>query len=280
MLVLSYCYINAQDKPAYRLYRSNGKKVTWKRLLREAAAADVVLFGELHNNAIAHWLELELTKDLYLTLKHTGVKFVLGAEMLESDNQDVLNQYLKGGMKQKAFDSLARLWPNYKTDYAPLVNFARDSGLYFVASNIPRKYASLVFKRDLASLDSLLPEEKKWIAPLPIPYDSSLECYADMLTMMGGHGGSSLPKAQAVKDATMAWFICQSLSDNTKVLHFNGSYHSDRHQGIGWYLKKYRPNLKILTISVVTVSDPEQKNFDPKTADFVIEADEDVTETY
>jgi hypothetical protein len=32
------------------------------------------------------------------------------------------------------------------------------------------------------------------------------------------------------------------------VIHFNGSYNSDHHQGIEWYLKKSNPNLKIFTI--------------------------------
>jgi len=32
------------------------------------------------------------------------------------------------------------------------------------------------------------------------------------------------------------------------MIHFNGSYHSDHHQGIEWYLKKAQPGLKVLTI--------------------------------
>lgn len=284
LFVVCLVYLNligvGQDKPAYRLYREDGKKVTWKSLLKATEGADVVLFGELHNNAIAHWLELELTKDLYSMAKRRGQKLVLGAEMLESDNQSALNQYLSGTIKQKGLDTLARLWPNYKTDYAPLVNFARDSSVPFIATNIPRKYATLVFKRDFAVLDSLSASEKEWLAPLPILYDSSLACYADMRAMMGDHGGSTLPKAQAIKDATMAWFIHRQLATGTRLLHFNGSYHSDRYLGIGWYLRKYHPGVKVVTISVVTRTDPEKRNFEAATADFVIQVDEDMTETY
>ncbi|RYF85783.1 MAG: hypothetical protein EOO03_12780 [Chitinophagaceae bacterium] len=65
-------------------------------------------------------VQLEVTKDI------GDVKpLVLGAEMLEADNQEVLNQYLAGGLSEKGLDSSARLWKNHPTDYAPLVNYAK-----------------------------------------------------------------------------------------------------------------------------------------------------------
>ena len=73
-------------------------------------------------------------------------------------------------------------------------------------TNVHRRYASQVYRKDFTALDSLHTEEKSWIAPLPIAYDANLKPYQDMLSMMGGHGGSTLPKAQALKDATMAYF--------------------------------------------------------------------------
>ena len=47
------------DRPAYRLYDTKLKSTTYAKLLRQAADADVVLFGELHNNPICHWFELQ-----------------------------------------------------------------------------------------------------------------------------------------------------------------------------------------------------------------------------
>ena len=52
------------DKPAYRLFDQNGKSASYKDLIKEASEADIVFFGELHDNPICHWLELQLTKDL------------------------------------------------------------------------------------------------------------------------------------------------------------------------------------------------------------------------
>lgn len=268
--------IFAQSKPAYQLYQANGKKVSYKKMIRSISKADVVLFGELHNNAIAHWLQVEVTKDLA-----AEQLLVLGAEMMETDNQAPLDLYLADSIDYKALDTLARLWPNYKTDYAPLVDWARQNNRPFIATNIPRRYARLVHRHDFAALDTLPESEKQWIAPLPIPFDISLPQYQKILEMMGDHGSPELVKAQAIKDATMAHRIVQNLQDNVLFLHFNGAFHSDFYEGIVWYLSQYSPALSVATISTVTQSN--LKTLDPAyhgKADFVICVDEDVTTTY
>ena len=244
-LALIVCFgISAQDKKAYQIFDKNGKKVTYGKLLKAAEKAQVVLFGEYHNNSVVHWLQLELTKDLA-----EKKPLVLGAEMLEADNQKQLNQYLKGEINQKQLDTTARLWPNYKTDYKPLVDFAKEKNLPFIATNIPRRYASMVSKKGFEALETLTAEEKTWIAPLPIAYDENLPGYVNMMKMMGDHASPNMPKAQASKDATMAYFIRKNLKDNSIFIHYNGSYHSDNFEGIHWYLKNALPNLQTITIA-------------------------------
>ncbi|MFN3907693.1 MAG: ChaN family lipoprotein [Flavobacterium sp.] len=266
----------SQELKNFHWFDANGKKTTTEKLIKEALKAEVVLFGEYHNNPICHWLQLKLTQSL-----HAKTQLVLGAEMLEADNQKVLNDYLNGTINQKGLDTLARLWSNYKTDYKPLVDFAKEKQLPFVATNIPRRYASMVFKNDFASLDILAVEEKSWIAPLPIPFDIQLPGYQNMLQMMGGHAGEKMPKAQAIKDATMAHFILQNLPAKGVFLHFNGTYHSDNYEGISWYLQQYRKGTKILTIATVEQSQLKQLEKEHlKKADFILVIDQDMTKTY
>ncbi|WP_414655475.1 ChaN family lipoprotein [Flavobacterium sp.] len=267
--------VMAQNKMPYQFFDKNGKKISYKKVLKTAANAEVVLFGEYHDNSVVHWLQLEFTKDLaerkYL---------VLGAEMIEADNQKQLNQYLKGEIDQKAFDTLARLWPNYKTDYKPLVDFAKEKNIPFIASNIPRRFASLVFKNGFEALEKLTDEEKSWVAPLPIAYDPTMPGYVKMVQEMGGHGGGNMPKAQAVKDATMAYFILKNLKENSVFIHYNGTYHSDNFEGIYWYLKRANAKLKILTIATVSqndISKLEKEHYNK--ADLILVVDEDVTKT-
>jgi uncharacterized iron-regulated protein len=272
--------INAQDKPAYRLYNSKGKKTSYKKLLKEAKKADVVLFGEFHNNPISHWLQLEFTKDM-----NKNRNLVLGFEMIERDNQKELNDYLKGTINQKAFDTLARLWNNYKTDYKPLVDFAKKKKIKVCACNIPRRYANKVFKGGFEALDSLPANEKEWIAPLPVPYDAELPGYVAMTNMehmnhMPQKMKENMPKAQAIKDATMAHFIIKNLKKKKLMIHYNGAYHSNNFEGIVWYLKKYNPELKILTITTESVKNVKKFQQDLAKAHFIIQVDEDMTTTY
>ena len=204
----------AQDKKAYVFFDKNGKRTSYKKLLRKSEKADIVLFGEYHNNPIAHWLELELLKDL-----QPKRLLILGAEMLERDNQEALDRYLQGAIDQKGLDTLARLWKNYKTDYKPLVDFAKKHQLPFVATNIPRQYANLVYKKGIQALDTLASTEKQWIVRLPFAYDGSLSQYEKM-KKMSGHNTENLPMAQAIKDATMAESILAHLKPNSLFCPF------------------------------------------------------------
>ncbi len=167
-------------------------------MFKQALDADIILFGELHNNPICHWLQLELSKDIFT---EKGSQVVFGAEMFERDGQLILDEYTQGVISTSSFESQARLWPNYETDYKPLVEFAEENSIPFIAINVPRRYASVVFKKGFEGLDSLDKHAKMFFAPLPIPYDPELPGYQAMLEMgggMGGHGSNNFPKALAI----------------------------------------------------------------------------------
>ena len=105
-----------------------------------------------------------------------------------------------------------------------------------------------------------------------------------MLENMGeeaqSHITENLPKAQAIKDATMAWSILSHIQKGKVFLHFNGSYHSDNFEGIIWYLKQANPDLKILTISSVEQADLDDLSKDSEgVADFILVVPESMTKT-
>ncbi|HOY16079.1 MAG TPA: ChaN family lipoprotein [Haliscomenobacter sp.] len=282
LLSLASILASAQDKPAYRLFDQSGKEVSYGQMLKSSKKADVVFFGEQHNNPISHWLQIELAQDLE---KESNGKLIMGAEMFERDNQAILTEYLNGQISTKNFEEEARVWDNYATDYKPLVELAKSKKLSFIATNVPRRYANMVYKQGIESLNPLTSEAKSWIAPLPIEVDMNLPSYQAMAKMMGGHGGeaatTNLVKSQAVKDATMGYFIAQNLKKGHVFLHFNGAYHSDLKEGTVWYVRKYAPGKDIVTISTV-----EQDNIDKldeenlKKADFIICVPAKMTKTY
>jgi len=311
------------DKPAYLLYESDGKKVKYSKMLKALEEADIIFFGELHTDPIAHWMQFELTKELFSAKLDA---LVLGAEMFEADNQLILNEYLDGLYPTSKYEAEMRLWNNYETDYKPVVEFAKTHQIPFIATNIPRRYASMVHKGGFEALDKLSPEAKIYIAPLPILYDPEVKCYKDMLDMeappskeaptmkeapeempaapkamasetkdmpaepkemSASHGKSipafnmeNLPKAQAAKDATMAHFIMESWSEGKCMFHFNGSYHSNNHEGIVWHLKKQNADLKIVTINTVLQKEIDSLSDENlNSADYIICVPESMTRT-
>jgi len=287
ILFLSIIFLAfTMDKPAYILYNSKGKSQKYSKMIKRLAEADVVLFGELHNNALVHWLQLEVVQDL----KQEGRSLVMGAEMFETDNQLIVDEYLAGTIEARHLESEAKVWNNYATDYKPLLDFAMQNNIPFIGTNIPRRYASLVARKGMTVLDSLNPEAKKYMAPLPLEVDMELPGYKNMMSMMGGHdGGSShggmqaenMVYAQAIKDATMAHFILENLRENSTFVHFNGSYHSDNFEGIYWYLKEASPDLNIVTITSVEQENISEWDEELKgRADYIISIPEDMTKTY
>ncbi len=261
------------------IYDAKGKKADFQKIVSKVKESEIILFGEFHNNAISHWLQYELVQALV-----SEKPLVLGAEMFEADQQQILSSFLMDSINEKTFKDSCRLWPNYDTDYAPLVNIAKENKYPFIATNIPRKYAGKVFKGGFEALYALSDLEKSWIAPLPVDYDPNLPGYQNMLTMMGNdpaHANPNFPKAQAIKDATMAHFISSNMRPNSIFVHFNGAYHTDNDEGIIWYLKRQKPALKYVTIS--TVSQKNVYKLDQEhlgKAHFIICVDEDMTNTY
>lgn len=245
-----------QDKPAYLLYDAAGKQISYSDLIKGLGGYDAVFLGEMHNCPITHWLEFEITKSLYAL---HGDKLTIGAEMLECDNQLILDEYMKGLITSDRFEAEARLWHNHSTDYEPVVYFAKEHAVPFVATNVPRRYANSVKNHGFSILEKLSPEAKKYLPPLPIPfvYDAeSSEATFGVMRMMGGHSAEDtrrLAEAQAVKDATMAWFIAQNFRH--KFLHLNGSLHSDQKGGIIPYLLRYRPKTTVATVLFVRQED-------------------------
>jgi uncharacterized iron-regulated protein len=263
----------------YKIFTNQGEETDFDALVNAAASHQLIFFGELHNNSMAHWLQLQLLKKL----QPTNEQFMLAGEFFERDDQLTIDEWMAGWMSDKTFESEVKLWNNYQSDYKPLMLFAKATKVPFIASNIPRKYASLVSREGLDGLTKLSPEAKRYIAPLPVTVDRSIPSYAAMRDMM--HGSSMnldyMIDAQAIKDATMAYSLQEFLTKGHQILHINGSYHSNDYEGIVWYIRQLYPKLSIMTINTI-----EQANLDSidektrKSADFIIVTASDVPKSY
>ena len=88
--------INAQVQP-YKIFTSEGKEVSFEKMNKSLQKADVVLFGELHNNTIAHYLQVKVAKSLHT---NQSKKLIIGAEMFERDQAEILKNYVEGKLDE------------------------------------------------------------------------------------------------------------------------------------------------------------------------------------
>lgn len=265
--VLSY----AAGPAAYRIFDSKGVETDFVTMVDSLSRAQAVFVGENHNCPISHWMELEISRALF---ERHGADLVIGQEMMEADNQLILDEYMSGITSYDRFEAEARLWDNYSTDYYPTVYFAKDNGIPFVATNVPRRYAAFVSGNGLDALQRLSDEAKQYIAPLPIPFtydtDAAGEKFGAMMmfSRRSPEEMQRLAEAQALKDATMGWFMARNMKPSTKFIHINGTMHSDNRDGIIPYLLKYRPGT-----SVATVTSRRQDEIDSLDPDYLGAAD-------
>ena len=72
---------------------ATGRSLSVSELADQVKGADVIFFGEFHDNAAIHELEAALFEALY---ERKGRNLALSLEMAEQDSQPVLDAYLKG----------------------------------------------------------------------------------------------------------------------------------------------------------------------------------------
>jgi uncharacterized iron-regulated protein len=194
----------------------------------------------------------------------------------------VIDEYLAGLITSEHFVKDARAWDNYATDYMPLVEFAKEHGIPFMATNVPRRYASLTAREGLAALDGLSEEARRFFAPLPIALDPPAQGYAAISAMSAAHGmdAERFVAAQAIKDATMAHVISKSHAPGSLLIHYHGVMHSQHHGGICWYLKRLSPALTVLTIASAEGETTDFTEEYLKSGDYVLVFPETMTKTY
>ncbi len=258
---------------------NTGKKADFNKMINTLSEnSEIVFIGEKHNDPKAHLVELEVLKALF---KQTKGDIIFSLEMFERDVQGILDKYLKGEIDEKSFLEKSRPWPNYKTDYRPLIEFAKKKGIKVIAANVPRRYAAMVSHGDLKVLDKLKPEERKFIAEkIYIEYPEYRKNFYNAMEMMTGkmkkHGIAKMKelfyRAQCVKDSSMAESILRVHKKYPKklILHINGEFHSDYKLGTAAVLKTLCPEIKIMNIRVFPENNYKYDKRDEKIADFII----------
>lgn len=257
---------------------AENNQISVQDMAEKLTGYDVVFFGEFHDQDVLHELEYDVLKHLYAAY---GNKLVLSLEMFEADSQNVLNEYLAGQISEEEFLKKSRPWPRYKTDYRPLVEFAKEYQLPIIAGNIPRFLAAKLAKE--GTLANVEIQHKQY---LPAKTYAPEGNYKEKFTayMSNRNGTMRIPQerinqvyaAQCIKDDKMAESIFNYLLNdpNRMVYHVNGCFHSDGYLGTVEKLRALDPSLKV---GVITPKDmPIDKNYlqnynvEKKDGDFVV----------
>lgn len=259
-----------------RVYDTHRRRFTdFESMLADAARADVLFLGEQHDDPATHRLEAAALEGL----ARRRSNIVLAMEMFERDVQSSLDAYLTGRTTEADFLAAARPWPRYVTDYRPLVEFARGLKWPVVASDVPRRLASLVSRRGLTTvLDSISATDRALAArELVCPHDDYFARFAKTMSDMPSHSGDSatesaaakaatierIYQAQCIKDETMSESVANALAaapPRALVVHVNGAFHSDYGLGTAERVKRRLPGKRVAVVSFVPVSDLDGAN--------------------
>lgn len=233
----------------FKIYDVNKQKeITLNSIILDMSNADVLFFGEEHNDSIGHYLELEIFKKLNEKFPQ---KVALSLEMFHTDIQPEVDEYLANVISEKNFIKEARAWSNYQ-DYKPLIEYAKENKLKVIAANAAARYSNAVTVGGLGVLKNFPKASLNFLPPLPV--DTATGRYNEKFTdLLGGHnmGTMKVYQTQNFWDATMAWSIAKFAKENKgiKVLQLNGRFHSDEKLGTLAQLQKYAPKLRVMNIS-------------------------------
>ncbi len=281
--------IIATPSAVYRVYDVGaGEFLSVAQLAERVRDADVVLFGELHDDVVAHRIQLELLE----RLAADSTERALGLEMFERDVQAVLDDYVLRRADESRLVGSARPWDNYATDYRPLVEAARSHRWPIEATNAPRETVSSIARYGLTALGGLSLDDRRHVAAeLQCPEDDYWVRFQEAMaesavTDSTAHAADDpfikrTYEAQCARDETMAESIAGLLPE-IRVLHLNGAFHSDFHMGIVPRLLRRLPDANVRTISAFPVSDLRDPPIEEhsRRADFLIFTTRDILEAF
>ncbi|MDB4913449.1 MAG: hypothetical protein JWM95_1093 [Gemmatimonadetes bacterium] len=264
-----------REPASLRVYSSAANTtISFSDLIATAAKADMVFLGEQHDDPETHFAELALLEGI----GRLRPNVVLSLEMFERDVQPALDAYLAGRMSEADFLAASRPWPQYATDYRPLVQLARARGWPVIAANVPRPIASAVSRKGLSVLDTLSAASRAYAArELSCPHDRYYDLFAESTKGHSAGGVSTTVdtaaagmtnrfyEAQCVKDETMGESVAQALvraGTGAIVVHVDGAFHSDYGLGTAARARRRLPVASRVIITGVPVADPANATAD------------------
>lgn len=232
----------------YQLYSPEQQAISLFSLPNEIKQADVILVGEWHTHAGIHHFQTELLKQRLNDTK----EIALSMEQFSRDTQSTVDAYLAGEIGEQVLISQGNAWPNYESDYRPLIELAKANQLDVIAANAPKSFVRCIGRQGLSYLDKLNANERQQLAA---NIDTTTSPYKEKFMVSMHHGKPEQTErqyaAQITWDETMAESIVNYLErhPNKQIIHVAGKFHTEQGLGTKASLLKRNPNLSVVVIT-------------------------------
>lgn len=243
----------------YQFASAKGEPIALSQLPSALIDADVVLIGEWHTHSAVHRFQTDFLKARLADSKDVA----LSMEQFARQHQNVIDDYLAGEIGEQVLMSDAAAWPNYQSDYRPLVELAKSQGIDIIAANAPKPVVQCIGRNGIDYLEKLTPEERQWIADDVNTSDSP---YKEKFMASMHHGTPEQTEkqfaAQVTWDETMADSIVKYLNENPdkQVIHVAGKFHTE--QGLGTAASILRRNADLNVVVITPVESLSDSNED------------------
>ncbi len=288
--------------------------------MSRVADADVTIIGELHDDAVGHAFQRAVVEDAVAREPNLA----LSMEMLDRSEQSIVDdyvadlidrekfyeltastrwrkvasEYLAGEINKSKFkERILRIgWPDWETNYQPIIDAAKDGGGRIVAANAPwLRYSKLITEDGYEKLETLTDEQRRLIETPEVPDSGTYrERFWEVMVDRAEGEEPEEPESdgddpdaahmemsdevvrrsfhsQMMYDATMADSIAEALESGAKkVIHLVGQFHSDFEGGTVLELRRRFPGARILLISMQKESVATLREEDTDRADIVV----------
>ncbi|MCS0029076.1 ChaN family lipoprotein [Vibrio alginolyticus] len=232
----------------YQLYTPSGEHIALSELPKELQQADVILIGEWHTHAGVHRFQTDMLKQL----SSYDRPLALSMEQFTRDKQPVVDAYLRGEIGEQYLMKQANAWPNYESDYRPLVEFAKQKNLPVIAANAPKGIVRCIGRQGIDYVNKLDDEQRTFIAE---SINTASSPYKEKFMASMHHGKPEQTEkqfaAQVTWDETMAESIVNYLNakPGAQVVHVAGKFHTEQGLGTATSILSRNPSLKVVVIS-------------------------------
>lgn len=208
---------------------SDGQNLSLSQLAAVAGNSDLILIGEVHDNKDHHDMQLDLIR----SLSTMNRPLAIGLEMIQSNYQQQLDEWVAGRMSETAMNRVfSENWSPDWQMYRDIFIFARDNRIPMVALNVPVEIVRKVSREGFASLT---PQERK-----DLPEGTSCDLKNPQIAFLrkvfkGNHmhanNGklfSNFCEAQTVRNSGMAINMTRYIKKNPgrKVVVLTGIWHA------------------------------------------------------